>query len=139
MVYQASTFAGNPISVCAALASVKTMNRLQTKLYPKLEKYSTILSDGIRDIATDYGIAHSVNSFSSMLQIFFSAKPVTNYDTCMNADAKKFQKLFSGLIRNGVFIAPSQFEVVFLSNAIQRDDLGIILDSYSAALREVKD
>ena len=137
-VYQASTFAGNPISVSAALASVKTMNRLKTKLYPKLEKYSTILSDGIRDIATDYGIAHSVNSFSSMLQIFFSAKPVTNYDTCMKADAKKFKKLFSGLIRNGVFIAPSQFEVVFLSNTIQRDDLGMILDSYSVALRGIK-
>ena len=58
-----------------------------------------------------------------MFQIFFTNKPVTNYETSKKANAKKFQKLFKTLLKKGIFIAPSQFEVVFLSDAHTENDL----------------
>ena len=137
-VYQASTFAGNPVAVSAALASIKTLNKLENKLYSKLEKYCARFSKAVDDLATDFHIPHQINFTSSMMQIFFSDKPVTNYETSVNADAKKFKKLFSVLLKNKVFIAPSQFEVVFLSDAHTSSDLNKTLDAYRLALKAVK-
>jgi len=137
-VYQASTFAGNPISVSAAIASIKTMNKLKNKIYSKLEQYCTFLSRSIDDMATDLKIPHQINFTASMFQIFFTNKPVTNFRTSKKADAKKFQKMFRTLLKNGVFIAPSQFETVFLSDAHTKSDLNKTLDAYQDALKTVK-
>ena len=137
-VYQASTFAGNPISVSAALSSIKTINKIKNKLYTKLERYNLLFSTAIDDMATDMRISHQINFTSSMFQIFFTNKPVVNYQTSKNADANKFQKLFKTLLKKGIFIAPSQFEVVFLSDAHSENDLNKTLDAYSDALKSVK-
>ena len=137
-VYQASTFAGNPVSVNAAISSIKTINKIKRKLYPKLERYNLLFSTAIDDMATDMHIPHQINFTSSMFQIFFTNKPVVNYQTSKNADAKKFQKLFRTLLKKGIFIAPSQFEVVFLSDAHSENDLNKTLDAYSGALKSVK-
>lgn len=137
-VYQASTFAGNPIAVSAAISSIKTINKIKNKLYAKLEKYNLRFTRALDDIATDMKIPHQINSVSSMFQIFFTNKPVVNYNTSKNADAKKFQKMFNVLLKNGVFIAPSQYEVVFLSDAHTQNDLNKALDVYHAALKSVK-
>jgi glutamate-1-semialdehyde 2,1-aminomutase len=137
-VYQASTFAGNPISVSAAISSLKTINKIKNRLYVKLEKYNLLFTRALDDIATDMKIPHQINSTSSMFQIFFTNKPVINYQTSKNANAKKFQKMFNSLLKNGVFTAPSQFEVVFLSDAHTQTDLNKALDSYQIALKSVK-
>ena len=137
-VYQASTFAGNPISVSASIASIKTMNKLKNKIYPKLEQYCALLSRAIDDIASDLKIPHQINFTGSMLQIFFTNKPVIDFRTSKNADAKKFQKMFRSLLKSGVFIAPSQFETVFLSDAHTKADLNKTLDAYQTALKMVK-
>jgi glutamate-1-semialdehyde 2,1-aminomutase len=137
-VYQASTFAGNPISVSAAISSLKTINKIKNSLYAKLEKYNLRFTRALDDIATDMKIPHQINSTSSMFQIFFTNKPVINYQTSKNANAKKFQKMFNSLLKHGVFIAPSQFEVVFLSDAHTQTDLNKALDSYQIALKSVK-
>ena len=137
-VYQASTFAGNPISVSAALASIKTINKLKNKLYSKLERFNQLFTTALDDMATDMNIPHQINFTSSMFQIFFTDKPVTNYETSKKADSKKFQKMFRMLLKKGIFIAPSQFEVVFLSDAHTENDLNKTLDAYDAALKSVK-
>jgi len=137
-VYQASTFAGNPISVSAAISSIKTINKLKNKLYSKLEKFNFLFSNALDDMATDMNIPHQINFTSSMLQIFFTTKPVVDYTTSKNADSKKFKKMFYALLKNGIFIAPSQFEVVFLSDAHTKNDLNKTLDAYYVALKSVK-
>lgn len=137
-VYQASTFAGNPISVAAAIGSIKEINKIKTKLYSKLERYNVKFTRALDDIANDLHIPHQINFTSSMFQLFFTHKPVTNYITSKNADSKKFQKMFKGLLKNGIFIAPSQFEVVFLSDAHTQQDLNETLDGYQMALKSVK-
>ena len=138
-VYQASTFAGNPISVSAALASVRTINKIKSKIYPKLERYCEQFSRGVGDIATDYNIPHQINAVSSMMQIFFSQNPVIDQASSMNSDTEKFKKMFSVLLKNRVFVAPSQFEVVFFSNAHSKADLSMALDAYGDALKAVRD
>ncbi|MFB5608813.1 MAG: glutamate-1-semialdehyde 2,1-aminomutase [Nitrosarchaeum sp.] len=137
-VYQASTYAGNPISVSAAIASIKTINKIKNKLYSKLERYNTVLTHAIDDIATDMHIPHQINLTSSMFQIFFTDKPVIDYKSSKNADAIKFKKLFLALLKKGIFIAPSQFEVVFLSDAHTKTDLNNTVDAYDVALKSVK-
>jgi len=137
-VYQASTFAGNPISVTAAINSIKTINKMKNKLYSKLERNCELLVDEIDDLATDNKIPHQINSIASMFQIFFSSKPVTDYKSSKKSNVKKFQKLFSNLLKNGVFIAPSQFETVFLSDAHTDVDIMKTLGAYGLSLKAVK-
>ena len=127
-VYQASTFAGNPISVSAAISSIKTINKIKNRLYSKLERFNLFFTTALDDMATDMGIPHQINFTSSMFQIFFTNKPVIDYKTSKNANAKKFQKMFKTLLKKGIFIAPSQFEVVFLSDAHTENDLNKTLD-----------
>ena len=137
-VYQASTFAGNPISVSAAISSIKIINKNKNKMYAKLERNCELLTSEIDDLATDYKIPHQINSIASMFQVFFSSKPVTDYKTSKKADGKKFHKLFSSLLKNGVFIAPSQFETVFLSDAHTDTDITKTLGAYGLSLKAVK-
>ncbi len=69
-VYEASTFAGNPISVAAGISSIKTMMELKNRIYPKLEEYCNVLSRTISELADDMRIPHQLNHISSMFQIF---------------------------------------------------------------------
>jgi glutamate-1-semialdehyde 2,1-aminomutase len=137
-VYQASTYAGNPVSVAAAIASIKTINKIKSKLYSKLEHYNTLLVNAIDNIATDMKIPHRINFTSSMFQIFFTNDPVIDYTSAKKADAKKFKKMFSILLKNNIFIAPSQFEVVFLSDAHTQNDLNRTIEAFDVALKSVK-
>lgn len=137
-VYQASTYAGNPVSVSAATASIKTINKIKSKLYSKLERYNTLLTHAIDNIATDMKISHQINFTSSMFQIFFTNNPVIDYTSAKKADTKKFKKMFSTLLKNNIFIAPSQFEVVFLSDAHTQNDLNHTVDAFDVALKSVK-
>src|SRR6476646_5770910 len=137
-VYQASTYAGNPISVSAGISSIKTMNKIQSKLYPMLEKNCIKLVSAIHDMASDMKIPHQINSISSMFQIFFTDDKVVDYSSAKKADMLKFKKLFETLLKNKVFIAPSQFETVFLSYAHSNDDIKDTISSYEKALQAVK-
>jgi glutamate-1-semialdehyde 2,1-aminomutase len=137
-VYQASTFAGNPISVSAAISSIKTINKIKNRLYSKLERFNLFFTSALDDMATDMKIPHQINFAASMFQIFFTNKPVIDYATSKNANAKKFQKMFKTLLKKRIFIAPSQFEVVFLSDAHTENDLNKTLDAYHTALKSVK-
>jgi glutamate-1-semialdehyde 2,1-aminomutase len=137
-VYQASTYAGNPISVSAGISSIKTMNKIQSKLYPTLEKNCIKLVSAIHDLATDMKIQHQINSISSMFQIFFTDTPVVDYTSAKKADMMKFKKLFELLLKNGIFIAPSQFETVFLSYEHSEDKIKKTITAYEKALKAVK-
>ncbi len=137
-VYEASTFAGNPISVVAAIASIRTMYDLKQKIYPKLAKYCSTLAKTIDDVASDLKIPHQVNSLASMFQIFFTETPVTDYVSSKKSDTKKFHKLFESLLKKGVFVAPSQFETGFFSYAHTRSDLENTINAYTYALKMVK-
>lgn len=137
-VYEASTFAGNPVSVAAAIASIKTMTKLRSKIYPKLAKYCSKLAKSIDDAAQDLRIPHQVNSIASMFQIFFTDSEVVDFSSSKKSDTKKFDRLFQHLLKKGVFVAPSQFETGFLSAAHTKDDLTELAGAYRHALKMVR-
>jgi glutamate-1-semialdehyde 2,1-aminomutase len=137
-VYEASTFAGNPVSVAAAINSINTMIKLKEKLYQRLAKYSSLLSRAIDDIAYDLKVPHQVNSLASMFQIFFTSSQVVDYTSSKKSDTKKFHKLFHYLIKRGVFVAPSQFETGFFSYAHTKTDLNKAINAYEYGLKMVK-
>ena len=74
---------------------------------------------------------------ASMFQIFFTGKPVTDYKSCKKSNVKKFDKLFKSLLKRGVFVAPSQFEVGFLSSAHSKSDLTQVSEAYAESIKEV--
>ena len=137
-VYEASTFAGNPISVVAGISSIKTMMMLKNKIYPKLEEYCNVLSRTISELASDMRIPHQLNHIGSMFQIFFSPLPVMDYTTSKKSDTKKFHKFFHHLLKKGIFIPPSQFETCFFSYSHTSNDMMKTVDAYRHALKMVK-
>ena len=91
------------------------------------------------DLASDMNIPHQINSISSMFQIFFTDKQVVDYSTAKASDAMKFKKLFNGLLKNEIFVAPSQFETIFLSYAHTDEDMQKAIIAYEKALKTVKE
>lgn len=133
-VYQASTFAANPVAISAATASIRTINRMKNRLYSRLENNCTKTASAISDAAVDMNIPLQVNRCASMMQVFFSQRPVVDYATSASSDAGRFGRLFRSLLTSGIFIAPSHFETVFFSNAHTNEDVRRISASYRDAL-----
>ena len=133
-VYQASTFAGNPVAAAAAAASIRTINRMAGTIYDRLESQCSRLAGMVRDAAADYAIPCVVHNLASMMQIFFTDGMVYDYATAKRADAVRFRRLHAGLLERGVFVAPSQFETVFLSASMTGEDVDAVAQSYVDAL-----
>lgn len=136
-VYQASTFAGNPVSVSAASAALGQMRR-QKGMHRRLELACAALAESASDSAKSAGIEHAVNRVASMFQIFFTGGEVRDYESAASADRAAFGRLFRGLLAGGAFVPPSQFETVFLSAAHTERELGRAARAYSGAMRAVR-
>ncbi|MFQ5920430.1 MAG: aspartate aminotransferase family protein, partial [Nitrososphaerales archaeon] len=138
-VYQASTFAGNPVSVAASLATLRTLVRRRNTLYPKLSRRCEEIAKGIRDCLSSLKFEAAVNSLGSMFQIFFTDGVVRDYESVKRSDVKLFKRFFDHLLREeGVFIPPSQFETCFLSYSHSADDLKRTVHAFENALKKVK-
>ena len=136
-VYQASTFAGNPVSVAAAVASVRLVNRVKGTLYRSLEARTARIAAAASDAAADLHVPHQVNRVSSMFQVFFSDGPVTDAKSARAADPLKFDALFRGLLDAGVLAAASQFEAAMISAAHTLPDVARAESAYASAMGRV--
>ena len=133
-VYQASTFAGNPISTTAGLATLKTLSENKNGIYKKLENSGNEIRNGLHDIIRDRGISAQVNGLTSMFQIFFTDEDVIDYKTAKSSDIAKFMSYQKHLMNNGVFIPPSQFETCFISTAHSNEDITETLEVMNQAI-----
>jgi glutamate-1-semialdehyde 2,1-aminomutase len=124
-VYQAGTFNGNPVSVTAGLAMLKQLN---ADFYAESDKKGTILRNGIQDILNDNDLSFKVAGLSSMFQIYFTDSDVYDYTSAKSADTEKFNRYFHILLKNGVFVPPSQFECCFISSMHDTEDIQKTLD-----------
>ena len=120
-VYQAGTLSGNPLAVTAGLATLK---QLRTKnLYKQLEERSAALARGLADEAKRAGIALTQTRVGSMLTSFFTQEPVVDWNSAKKADTKRYGLFFHGMLEQGIYLAPSQFEAAFLSTAHTSADI----------------
>jgi glutamate-1-semialdehyde 2,1-aminomutase len=134
-VYQAGTYSGNPVSVTAAL---KVLELLSESLYQRLREYTRELTKKIAQIAEEARITLVTNQIESMFQLFFTNKPVRNAHDVRACDTKMFKALHSALLKEGVFLPPSQFETNFVSSAHTKDELEKTTNAFQRALNKLK-
>ena len=137
-VYQASTFAGNPVSVAAGIATLETLTQAKNTIYPKIAKTCDNIVDGLKDMLAREQLNCAVNSIGSMFQIFFTSERVKDEASAKKANSRMFRKLFDELLKQNIFIPPSQFETCFVSYAHAEDDVDKTIEAYGKAFREVK-
>ena len=114
-VYQAGTLSGNPIAMAAGIATLKQLKK--EGFYETLAENSNRLVVGLADAAQKAGIPARADNVGSMLGLFFSDHKITSFDDAKTCDLEMFSAFYQGMRRQGVYIAPSQFEVLFLSAA----------------------
>ncbi len=133
-VYQAGTFSGNPVSASAGMAILSYLSKNHTTLYPKLERNALELKKALADQAAAYKLPAQVHSVASMYQIFFTNTAVEDYACAKHSDAAMFTAYFQELLRQGVFIPPSQYETCFVSEAHSEEDLKFTTAAFDKAL-----
>lgn len=133
-VYQASTYAGNPISVTAAITTVESLIKNKNKIYPKISRLCDTLVMGIKDNVHEFEKYYSINSIGSLFQIFFTPGTVTTASDVLKSDLKLFKKLFWELLEKKIFIPPSQYETCFISYSHTEEDIEKTIESYSNSL-----
>ena len=137
-VYQASTFAGNPVSVAAAIATLDTLIEAKNAIYPKIARTCDSIVDGIKDMLSEAKLDCTVNSIGSMFQLFFTSEKVKDDASARKSNTTMFRKLFDELIKRDIFIPPSQFETCFVSYAHSEDDTDKTIEAYGEAFRRIK-
>ncbi|HXG07692.1 MAG TPA: glutamate-1-semialdehyde 2,1-aminomutase [Nitrososphaera sp.] len=135
--YQASTFAGNPVSVAASIATLETLLEAKNAVYPKIARTCDSIVNGIKDAISRAQLECTVNSIGSMFQVFFTAEKVKDEASARRANAALFRKLFDELLKRDVFIPPSQFETCFVSYAHSEDDVDKTVEAYGEAFRRM--
>jgi len=120
-VYQAGTLSGNPIAMAAGIAALE---ELETGgAYCKLEELGEQLEAGMREAAKSAGVPVQFNVCGSMFCGYFTSEPVHNLADAMKSDRERFKKYFHGMLNEGVYLAPSQFEAGFISTAHTPEDI----------------
>ena len=131
-VYQAGTLSGNPL---AMTAGIETLRILKGKgVYEKPDKATKDLCEGLEDIANKRGIPVQVNRAGTMFTLFFNERPVYNYSDAKESNLERFAKYFRKMLESGIYLAPSQFEAVFVSLAHTKTDIEKTLIAAEKAL-----
>lgn len=132
-VYQAGTLSGNPIATAAGIATLKLLMD-RPEIYTRLEKKAVRLTTALKEALPEA----CINSAGSLLSVFFTGCKVTDYDGALTSDTKRYGKYFHYLLERGIYTAPSQFEILFLSDAHTEDDIEKTCRIMKAAAKEVR-
>ena len=115
-VYQAGTLSGNPIAMAAGLTQLKYLYEHQ-EIYKDLEEKGKRLYGGMEKILAEKNLPYHINHVSSLGSLFFTEQEVVDYTSAKSSDTKAFSEYFKGMLAQGIHMAPSQFEAMFLSVA----------------------
>ncbi len=120
-IYQAGTLSGNPLAMAAGIAALKALKR--PGVYDSLEILSQRLADGLAEAAAQARIPAVFNRVGSMLGMFFTDRPVNNFEDAKTCDLERFALYYQKMLAEGVYLAPSQFEAGFVSTAHTEADI----------------
>jgi len=134
-VFQAGTLSGNPLATAAGIATLKTLRAMNP--YDELKRLSTRLAVGLEEAAKAAGVPCSIGWFGAMLTLFFSDRPVTDWDTAARCDTKRFARFFWGMLNRGVYLPCSQYEAMFLSTAHTDRDIDATVSAAAEAMAEL--
>ncbi len=122
-MYQAGTLSGNPLAMAAGCATLKHLRDHKQEIYPRLEKLSGVLVEGVAAAAKEAGVTLCHNRVGSMFTWFFTKGPVRDWDSASKSNTEAFGKFFRGMLDNGVYLPPSQYEAAFLGAAHTEQDV----------------
>ena len=120
-IYQAGTLSGNPLAITAGLATLRILR--EGSIYEQLERTSASLAEGLAEAAREAGIPIFQTRVGSMMGLFFQEGPVTDYASAKQSDTARYGRYFHGMLDEGVYLAPSQFEAAFVSAAHTPSDI----------------
>lgn len=118
-VYQAGTLSGNPVATAAGIETLKILGQ-QPGIYEELAQNTKKIADTIREI---FGDRVCVNQIGSLMSVFFTEEKVIDYKSAVSSDTKKYAAYFNDMLGRGIYLAPSQFESMFVSAAHTQEDL----------------
>jgi glutamate-1-semialdehyde 2,1-aminomutase len=137
-VYQAGTLSGNPLAMAGGLATLEIL--AEPEAYEKLERKSALLDDGLADAAKAAGVPLAINRVGSMLTPFFVKSPgqaVTNYAEATACDTAAYATFFHTMLEEGVHLAPSQYEAMFVGLAHKKEQIEETIRAAGVAFKAV--
>jgi glutamate-1-semialdehyde 2,1-aminomutase len=134
-VYQAGTLSGNPLAMAAGIKTLEMLRRPGT--YTRLEELGARLERGLVAATADAGVPACVNRVGSMVTLFFTAGPVTDFATAKASDTERFGAFFREMLARGIYLPPSQFEAWFISLAHADADIGLTIEKTRESLRAI--
>ena len=135
-VYQAGTLSGNPLAMAAGYEMLKAL-LADAAIYYRLAEKTAYLEQGIANALTAANVVHTINRVGSMISVHFDANPVFDFATAKNGDNETFKKFFHGLLKRGVYIAPSAYETWFITDALTYEDLDFTVEAVAATANEL--
>jgi glutamate-1-semialdehyde 2,1-aminomutase len=134
-VYQAGTLSGNPLAMCAGLATLAVLE--DPEFYKPLNARAERLADGLRQALRESGLPGQVNARGSLLTVFFASDPVRDYASAKGSDTTRFASFFCEMLAHGVLLPPSQFEAIFVSAAHSDEDISRTLAAARESLKTI--
>lgn len=135
-VYQAGTLSGNPLAMAAGLAMLRHLKQ-NPEIYNHINGQTKRLAGELLKQHRDAGISCTMNQVGSMFTMFFTDCDVVDYDTAKTCDTKRFATYFQSMLQRGIYMAPSQFEAMFISASIDDAIVDRILEASHQSLREI--
>ncbi len=135
-VYQAGTLSGNPIATAAANATLDILTN--GGCYEKLESSAATLEAGLADAARKAGVPVTINRVGSIMNCFFTDKPVRNFADVQSTDIERFKKFFAAMLNRGIYLAPSAYEAMFVSLAHSGEDIEKTVEAARNSFAKIK-
>ena len=132
-VYQAGTLSGNPIAMSAGLAMLHYLND-HPEIYTRLDEIGQRLADSFRASAVKLGLNYTVNQIGSMFTLFMTDKPVTDLESAKTSDIPRFGRYFHAMLDRGIYLAPAQYESLFVSTALTDDLIEQVIEANEESL-----
>ena len=136
-VYQAGTLSGNPLAMAAGVATVKALS--EPGFYDRLEEKADSFAADLKTLAEKYLPGETtLNRVGSMMTTFFTEGPVVDFKSAMGSNTERYGQFFREMLTNGIWIAPSQFEAAFISDAQSEKDLAQALEMTEWSFKKIK-
>lgn len=132
-VYQAGTLSGNPIAMAAGLAMLTILNE-NPQIYAQLNEITLKIVNGIKKTMQELNLAYTINQVGSMFTLFFTEEKVDDFNTAKKSNLLFFGKYFREMLTKGIYLAPSQYESLFVSCALSEEDIAKIIQSNKEVL-----
>jgi glutamate-1-semialdehyde 2,1-aminomutase len=135
-VYQAGTLSGNPLAMAAGYAALKYIKE-NLGIYKELEEKSSYLEKGFKENLKTVGKNYAMNRVGSMMCMFFAEGAVDNFESAVKSDTKLYGKYFHEMLMRGIYLAPAQFEALFVSTAHTNEDLNRTIKAHKESLSAI--